>query len=68
MPREPQEQSAYTFDRRGVTFDMGLGDRKGPVPSWAPGEGLRIWRVESGLLWLKHRWDITLERDTRANL
>lgn len=34
----------------------------------ARGKGLCIWRVESWLLWLKHKGEMILERGTGANL
>lgn len=37
-------------------------------PRCACGKGLCIWRGESWLLWLKHKWEMILERGTRANL
>lgn len=36
-------------------------------PRCARGKGLCIWRVESWLLWLKHTWEMILERGAGAS-
>lgn len=68
--------SLRAVGRRGVTFETGLGRGEGNGSGgpnsdrgsgWRPGahgKGLCIWMVESSLVWLEHRWEMTLGKGT----